>query len=130
MKKLVANIYLPLIWTLLIQVSLCLPGSSLPSTGIKVPFFDKIVHFTLFAGFGALWCLYIYCKEFSPEKTRRLFVWVFLTATANGILLEFIQLFFIPDRSFDALDIVANMAGAAAACWICCNKLLKTSASV
>ncbi len=126
MKKFFSHLAVPLTWTLFIQVLLCLPASSIP--GMKwhwIPFMDKYVHIVLFGTFTSLWCYYFSCKERSAEKLRKIFLWVFLTAVANGTALEFIQRYFIPGRTFDGSDILANTAGAGIA-WLICNiKLLK-----
>ena len=128
LKKIFGSIILPLCWTVLIQVLLCLPGSSLPGMStFKIPHFDKYVPIVLFGVFASLWCYFFYCKGFSTEKLRKFFLGVFFAAAVNGILLEFIQYFFIPDRSFDVWDIVANLAGAGIAAAISYIKLLKIS---
>lgn len=128
LKKIFGNIFIPLGWTVLIQILLCLPGSSLPGiSAFRIPHFDKYVHIVLFGVFASLWCYFFYCKGISTERLRKIFLGVFFAAAINGILLEFIQYFFIPDRSFDYLDIVANVAGAGIAITICSIKLLKIS---
>lgn len=127
-KRFFGTIYPAIAWTLLIQIGLCLPGSAVaPPKWWHIPHYDKYAHIILFAGLASLWCYYFFCKGFSTERLKKVFLWVFLAAAANGILLEFVQLYFIPGRSFDFGDIVADLAGAGLAYALCNNKLLKIS---
>jgi VanZ family protein len=127
-NRLFSKLFLPVLWVILIQVLLCLPGSSLPDdkSGLfAIPYLDKLVHITLFGVFVALWCYYFYRKFYSVSKLAKLFFGIFLLASFNGILLEYIQLYFIPGRSFDKGDIIADLMGAGFSYGICNIKLLK-----
>lgn len=111
-KKLAARKWVPVTWTLLTIIALCLPGSALPGGGLfNIPHFDKIVHILLFGGIVWWWILY-----FDNQPPRALFpvhkmlILVCLTV-ALGIALEFVQFHFIPNRSFDTGDIYANTGG-------------------
>ncbi len=116
-------------WTLMIQVLLCLPGSTIPSGGLfNIPNLDKIVHVVLFGTFTALWCYYYYLKGKTPSQLKTIFFLVYLFAVANGIALEFIQRDYIPNRSFDLGDIIADVLAASIAYGICSIKLIRTSA--
>jgi VanZ family protein len=125
-KRLFGSIYLPVLWTVLIQLLLTLPGSNFPSIGLfGIPHFDKLAHILLFGCFVGFWCYYFYQKGSSPEKLKKIFFLVFLIAALNGIVMEFVQLKFIPHRSFDEGDIVANLLAAGIAYGVCNIKLLK-----
>ena len=120
---------IPIGWTLIIQVLLCLPGSAFPKSDLfKIPQLDKIVHVILFGGFVGFWCYYLSLKNIPEEQLKRLFFIVFLIAMANGIILEFIQRDYIPNRSFEEADIIVDVIAAGIAYGICNLKLLKTSA--
>ena len=126
MKRFFGSIYPAIAWTLLIQIGLCVPVTVLGGEGLlKIPHFDKYVHVILFAGFTALWGYYLFRKGFSTERLKQVFLWVFLAAAAYGILLEFIQLFFVPGRSFDIGDIVADIVGAGLGWLWLSSKILK-----
>lgn len=126
-KNVFGKIYLPLTWFILIQVLLCLPGSSIPDTDkFFVPNFDKVVHISLYGGLVGLWCYYLYLRNLSSHKLVRLFFLVFFLAAFNGILMEYVQRCCIPGRSFDLGDIVADLLGCSFAYGICNIKLLKT----
>ncbi|MEX0884096.1 MAG: VanZ family protein [Cyclobacteriaceae bacterium] len=77
----------------------------------RFPGSDKIIHFSLFFGLAFLWCRVInaYPKENIGKKskifTNYLVLWIFL-----AIFTEFLQQL-VPARSFDYLDIMANIAG-------------------
>ena len=127
-KRLLSKPYAAIAWTILIQVLLCLPGSTLPSEGVfSIPQLDKIVHVTLFGGLTAFWCYYFYLKRVTSAKLKTIFFIIYLLASANGIILEFIQRDYIPNRSFDLADIVADILAASIAYGICNIKLLKTT---
>lgn len=116
-RKLFRYTGVPLVWTILIIFLLCLPGSSIPDDGIGdvIPHIDKVVHFILFGTFVFLWGGYYSLK---PEKKAiwpRLVLIVTVLSCILGIALEYVQLYCIPDRSFDGYDIVADSAGAFAA---------------
>ncbi|HXB90849.1 MAG TPA: VanZ family protein [Puia sp.] len=112
-KKYLAALYVPISWTLIIGILMCLPGSALPSeTAFKIPQFDKIVHIGLFGGFTFLWDLYLSKRV---ANTRRLLQWFFLIyviTNAYGISMEYVQKYWIPGRDYDLADIIADMIGA------------------
>jgi hypothetical protein len=128
-NRILSKAFLPITWTILIQVLLCLPGTSIPSGGFffSIPELDKIAHIILFGCFTAFWCYYYYLNGKSPIKLKTIFFVVYLLAAANGIILEFIQRNYIPNRSFDQGDIIADLAASSIAYGLCNIKLLKTS---
>ncbi|HVK49933.1 MAG TPA: VanZ family protein [Pseudobacter sp.] len=120
----------PVSFTVIILVLLCLPGSSLPDLdGPIIPHFDKYIHFLIFGAFSGLWNIYLLCKNYSPERLYRGYLLVFLAAVLYGAVLEVIQYYFVPDRSFDLGDIAADTAGAAAAYAAFYFKILKINIS-
>jgi VanZ family protein len=107
------------------QVLFCLPGETIPSTeGFDLPNIDKIVHVILFGTMVGLWCYYFSRKAYTPFKLRIAFFCVFLFAAFNGIAIEYIQLNFIPNRSFDNGDIIADILSSGIGYGICNVKLL------
>lgn len=125
LKNFFAKLYMPLAWTIFIQVLFCLPGSTLPSTeGFAIPNVDKIVHVIFFGTLVGLWCFYFSRKAYTPLKLRIVFFCVFLFASINGIAIEYIQLYFIPNRSFDNTDIIADILSSGIGYGICNIKLL------
>ena len=115
-RRLISYKFFPLSWTLFTILLLCLPGSMVPGTGIfGLKDLDKIVHVMLF-GMNVLFWGWHY--ETSPRNTTELRI-IFIAATAImitlGIVMEYVQMYFIPNRTFDNGDIVADTIGAIAA---------------
>jgi VanZ family protein len=102
------------------QIALCLPGSTIPDTeGFAIPSFDKIVHVILFGALVGLWCVYLSKKTRGDREMKRAFFLVYLFAAFNGIIIEYIQRDYIPNRSFDQGDIIADVLSASIAYGIC-----------
>lgn len=94
---------------LLTTFLLCLPGSAFP----KQNWFDKIwldkwVHVGLFSIMVWLWC-----KAFATLGYKRPnhFLQIAFYFLLYGIVMEFIQKYFIPNRSFDLGDVAADAVG-------------------
>jgi VanZ family protein len=90
-------------------VLLCLPGSALP----KQNWFDKIwldkwIHLGLFAVMVVLWCRAITGPE---NKNINNFLQITFYVFLYGVVMEFVQKNFIPNRSFDMGDIVSDLIG-------------------
>lgn len=125
MKKHFGRLYTPLAWTILIEILLCLPGSALPDTGaFEIPYFDKIIHIIIFGAFVCLWCLYYRKIVLSNKRLQLIFFRIYLAAVVNGIIIEYIQMYLIPNRSFDQGDILADVLSAGIVYGICNVKLL------
>ena len=104
--------FFPLSWTLFTILLLCLPGSMVPGTGLfALKNLDKLVHVMLFAMNVLFWGWHY---ETSDREWRQLKV-IFIAATGImitlGIVMEYVQMYFIPNRSFDGYDIVADIIG-------------------
>lgn len=99
------------IWLVIISVLFFLPGSALPKEKLfEEIFFDKWVHFALFAPLLFGWRFYF------PDDVW--YSWgILLLALCYGFGVEVIQHYFIPNRSFDLGDVTADVLGAAAGVW-------------
>jgi hypothetical protein len=103
--------FFPLSWTILIVILLCLPGTMVPGTGLfAIRNFDKIVHIILFGLNVLFWGWHFETNE-RTNRLRFLFFGTTLLTILLGITLEYVQLYFIPNRSFDVGDIVADGVG-------------------
>ena len=112
-RRIFSKKFFPLSWTLLTILLLCLPGSLVPGTGIfAVKNLDKVVHVIMFALNVLFWGWHYETLE---KESRNLKI-IFIAATAImitlGIVMEYVQMYFIPNRSFDSYDIVADIVGA------------------
>jgi hypothetical protein len=117
LQKLCAKKLLPIGWTIITIVLLCLPGSSIPGEGFvfNIPNLDKIVHVILFGGIVLFWGGHY---AFRPERSQgwqKLVILLAILSAGLGVVLEYVQFYFIPQRSFDTYDIVADTSGALAA---------------
>ncbi len=89
-------------WFIVSLILLCLPGSTIP----KYPFLalihaDKWIHIFLFSILCFLFC----------RAVQKRFLFIMVMGIAYGIIMEFVQKYWIPNRSFEILDIVADSAG-------------------
>jgi len=87
-----------------------MPASQLPSEPfMKIPNFDKIVHFGMFF----ILCLLLFrpVKQFTPN----FYFWTPILALILAVALEFLQQKITKSRSSDIYDLWANSAGLLAA---------------
>lgn len=100
-----------ILWLILSLVLFTMPGSTLPQAGwFETWQVDKWVHAFLF-----LVLVYLFYKPFLqgkiPANDNRWRWFIPLASVGYGILIEILQNGVIPNRSFDAWDIVADAAG-------------------
>jgi VanZ family protein len=100
---------LPIFWAALIAVATSLPGSQLP--GSPFPHFDLLVHLGMY---GGLAFLFYRLMLLGTRFSRSGWTWVIVLAAvqAYGILDEIHQLW-IPNRTCDVVDALADGLGAA-----------------
>lgn len=102
-----------ILWHLLSLVLLCLPGSTLPTgawlTAIHA---DKLVHIGMFGLLCLLWCLAVGHLTLTPASRNRYFILILAGCVAYGTAMEFVQKYWVVNRSFEIWDIAADAAGA------------------
>ncbi len=97
-------------WTVLILIGTLMPRRSMSGIDeksgffLEIPYFDKIVHFSMFAGFGLLWGLTL-------SGLRGRFWWVLVTGLALGALTELGQTLPIINRDGGWDDMAADALG-------------------
>lgn len=100
-----------ILWFLLILYLLTIPGKELPQISwmdkLQV---DKLVHISLFFMLSFLFFWGIVSTK-PGTHNRRLLLVIALLALSYGIALEFVQKYWIPNRSFDGWDILADGIG-------------------
>lgn len=102
-----SSIYPSLIWCLIILV-----GSILPSSNIQgVEISDKLIHFVFYAVFSFFLFLLSHNVNFGLDTLIKKWTFVFTVGTIVGLSIEFIQYTFIPSRSGEWLDVLANSVG-------------------
>jgi VanZ family protein len=104
------KVTIAVIWSFGMAYALYSPGSNVPD----IPKFygsDKLIHFGMFTGMSLLWNRVILeqaRQKIKPKTkffTNYLVLWILI-----AILSEYIQMF-VPDRSFDYMDILTNITG-------------------
>ena len=96
----------PVLWLAIICYGLFIPEKDLPMKPLlKIPHFDKMVHFLLFFGL----CLLLF-RPYQKLKFRYYF-WAPVTAISLGAFLELIQHTISSTRNTDIYDFLANTAG-------------------
>ena len=111
-RRMLSYKFFPLSLTLLTILLLCLPGSIVPGTGIfAVKNLDKVIHVLLFALNVLLWGWHYALSERQGRDLRLIFIGATVGMIGIGIIMEYVQMYFIPNRSFDGYDIVADIIG-------------------
>lgn len=94
------------LYLVFISILFCLPGSSLPKNDwLAKIWFDKWVHLGIFAFLSIILCWSI------NRKDKSVIAWIFIGTAIYGMLVEIVQDQFIPNRSFDIGDWVADALG-------------------
>src|SRR4051812_28521120 len=94
---------LAVLWTLLIFFLCFLPGRDIPN--VKIPLIDKWAHIILFGVFTFLWHATVPTRNFGYK------VVLFAIAIFLGWLVEYVQGHYIPQRSQDMMDVLADSIG-------------------
>jgi VanZ family protein len=90
----------------------CLPGEEFPEAGwLDQLHLDKFIHVGLFIMLVVLWCLPAGYRLENKKRVDTIYIWITVAFIIYGIAIEFIQRNFIPHRSFDFFDIVADAIG-------------------
>ena len=85
---------------------------------IKIPHFDKFVHFTFYFTMVILGILAVREYFETPVKFKKVMVYVLLFAVAYGIIIEVLQYTLTSNRQGDILDALANTIGALLGMWV------------
>jgi VanZ family protein len=96
-------------WLLLIAAVCLIPGKNVPHT----PYisFDKFIHTVIF-GCLSFQLIIGLKKQYSFKRLRYKAVpFSIVFSVCYGLLMELLQGWILPDRSFDILDAVANTVG-------------------
>ncbi|MFT3902241.1 MAG: VanZ family protein [Niabella sp.] len=93
-------------------ILLTLPGSDLPDVGSWSQYvqLDKWVHIVMFAGLVWLFCRWRALSHGQMPGVK-MFLLIMLAVFVYGFGMEFVQKYFIPNRSFDMHDVMADGIG-------------------
>jgi len=115
-------------WLLVVTILLCTPGSRLPKIGWSDKIWlDKWAHIFLFLVLVILWCR-AYLKAELVINIKKIFITIWILSIVYGVGMEIVQHFFIPNRSFDFGDMIADIIGSVAGYLISLSRLLKNRA--
>jgi VanZ family protein len=107
-----------LVWFILCTILLCLPGSRFPKYNwLSEIQFDKWVHIGLFGILVLLSCWGFWSRKKAGASLERPILLLALFATGYGIWMEYIQVWYVPNRSFDVGDIAADAIGSFLGGW-------------
>jgi len=110
LRKKILPLFPAIVWLIISTVLLTLPGSSFPKEDwLSKICFDKWVHIGMFAIMVFLCCWAV--MKMGKSNLKKLFLIVTILSLAYGIGMEFVQKYFISNRSFDGVDIVADAVG-------------------
>ncbi|HZI52910.1 MAG TPA: VanZ family protein [Chitinophagaceae bacterium] len=103
-------------WLITCTIMLTLPASAFPSEKwyMKIPMFDKWAHIGIFCILSFLFCWGIFKSGIFTDSLKRNFVQIGISCLLYGIVMELIQRYFIPNRSFDTGDVIADGVGSLA----------------
>jgi len=115
------NSFKTLVWVIfefvLIFILLSMPGSDIQGTSwmsiiLHLPFADKIIHMGLFGSLAL--SLFFHFEQYSNISFRstRTKALSLILCIVFGIGMEFYQKYFVPSRSLDVIDMLADAAGA------------------
>ena len=89
-----------------------LPGQDLPEIHwVEKINFDKIVHLGLFTVLVFIFSYPFKKFDYTNAKRSKWFIYITLLSISYGIAIEFIQKYFVINRSCDIIDIAADIIG-------------------
>lgn len=106
-KSLLKRYWKTLVWIFIMCYLLFSPGSALPKPGFNIPHSDKVIHAGMFAVLVFLFRLDSRKTQNANLRITLLIIGVF----AFGTLSEYLQHAFIPGRSGNVYDLLADIVG-------------------
>lgn len=109
----IKQLYPGIAWFFVILILISIPGYDLPKIDnwlIEINY-DKLIHTFLFAVLAYLFMRPVMRSALAGKEKRNWLIRITLAAIVYGITTEFIQKFFIPGRSFNLTDWLADALG-------------------
>jgi VanZ family protein len=101
---------------------LTLPGKELPQISWIGKFqIDKLIHICMFFSVCLLFCYPF--RQF--HKRYSIILLIAIASLCYGIVMEFVQKYFIPNRSLEIADMVADGTGSFLAYWVVYKRFKK-----
>lgn len=125
MTKIPFHKFIPgIAWFFIVLVLICLPGRDIPGNSLfEVLQFDKFVHAGIFGMMVILFIRPIAMSNMDKKIKLNYFTRIAVSVAVWGLATEYIQLYFIPGRSFDLWDFAADASGSTLA-WLFSRKYL------
>ena len=126
MKKIKPSFIPAITWFIISVVLLTIPGSAFPKENwLDKIWFDKWVHIGMFAIMVTLWCWAVLKMYSVSTRLRTVFIWIGLLSLSYGVGMEFVQKYFINNRSFDLGDIIADAVGSSLGVFFSIKRYIK-----
>ena len=113
-KKSFFDSYIPaLVWWFVVLILMCTPGKDLPELGswTELISLDKLIHIGVFGLLAYLFMRPVAIRDISVSIKKQTFLKIAIAGSIWGLTLEFVQYFWIPGRSMDLMDFVADAVG-------------------
>jgi VanZ family protein len=105
-----------IVWFITTVILLTLPASNFPEDNLfPIPHQDKIIHVILFFLLVYLFARPLKNSGLNSLRKKSWFMRIAFYGLVYGIIIEFIQKYFVPNRDYDAWDILADGVGCLAA---------------
>ena len=104
------TLFIPaIVWVIIVTVLLVLPGPDIPEVSfLDIIYFDKWVHAGLFGGMTFLFS-FPFIKNL--VSTKKLLIYIAIACALYGVIMEYVQEFFVFERDFDYWDMAADTVG-------------------
>ena len=113
-KKSFFNSYIPaIVWWFVVLILMCTPGKDLPELGswTELISLDKLIHIGVFGLLAYLFMRPVAIEDISVTIKKQSFLKIAIAGSIWGLTLELVQHFWIPGRSMDLMDFVADSLG-------------------
>jgi len=125
LNKINPSFVFPSLWLIISTVLLTIPANTFPKENwLGKIWFDKWVHVGMFAIMVILWSWAMLRMNFNKQKLKRIFIWISLIGLSYGIGMEYVQKYFVANRSFDTGDIIADAVGCFAGLLFCMRRFI------
>ena len=110
----VSSFYVPISFFILTIILLVIPGSQFPKAKLfQIAGLDKVIHIGMFFLLTLLFSHPFKHASTTNTKKKIYFLQIAALALFYGIIMEFVQKYFVPNRSFEIADILVDGIGAA-----------------
>jgi VanZ family protein len=103
------RLFLAVLWLVIVAAALLTPGNNLPKVPL-FPYADKLIHFGVFAILTFLWSRVGTIDQQGGLCWKKLLTNLLVFTIIFPILVEYLQMY-VPNRSFEIEDIIANLIG-------------------